>query len=360
MKVVKFGGSSLADAAQIGKALAIVAAEPERRFVVASAPGKRSADDVKVTDLLYRLQAEPDADRPATLARLRDRFGGIVNDLGVALDLGAEFALIERQLTLGAGPDYFASRGEYLNSKIIAAKLGWPFVDAAEVVRFDAAGQLLPEPTDAALAAALGGLDRAVVPGFYGAGPDGRVKTFTRGGSDITGALVARAVRADVYENWTDVSGVLMADPRVVEAPAPIRLISYADLRRLAAMGASVLHEAAVEPVRLAGIPINVRNTNRPADQGTWIQAEAPAPAPGAAPIVGLAGKVGFALIGVVESGARPSQEVAAAMARALAGAGVKVRFQAAQDGLRVVAVDSDRYEDAVRAMYRALVADYQ
>ncbi|MDR1237351.1 MAG: aspartate kinase, partial [Propionibacteriaceae bacterium] len=317
-KVVKFGGSSLAEAAQIEKALAIVAAEPERRFLVASAPGKRSGADVKITDLLYRLHALAGGDYQATLAQIKDRYAEIVADLGVAFELAAEFARIEQHLAAGDGPDYFASRGEYLNAKIIAAKLGWPFVDAASVICFDADGGFLPEETNTALVQALGQLDHAVVPGFYGAKPTGQVKTFTRGGSDITGALVARAVQADVYENWTDVSGVLMADPRIVESPAGIPVISYADLHELSVMGASVLHEAAVEPVRAAGIPINIRNTNRPDDDGTWIQAEAPAPATDAPPIIGLAGKLGFALIGVVESGTQPSEQVAATLVNAL------------------------------------------
>jgi aspartate kinase len=354
-KVVKFGGSSLAEATQIEKALAIVAAEPDRRFLVASAPGKRSGSDVKVTDLLYRLHSLAGGDYQATLAQIKDRYAGIVSDLGVDFELEAEFAKIERQLVAGVGPDYFASRGEYLNSKVIAAKLGWPFVDAASVICFDADGDFLPEETNAALAQALGELEHAVIPGFYGALPNGQVKTFTRGGSDVTGALVARAVGADVYENWTDVSGVLMADPRIVDAPAGISVISYADLHELSVMGASVLHEAAVEPVRRAGIPINIRNTNRPGDDGTWIQADAPAPAPDAPPIIGLAGRTGFALIGVVDSGTQPAEQVAATLTKALTEAGIAVYLAANQGSSHVVAVEADRYQDAVRLAYAAL-----
>ncbi|MDR1264739.1 MAG: aspartate kinase [Propionibacteriaceae bacterium] len=355
VKVVKFGGSSLASAGRIKQALAIVAADPARRYLVASAPGKRSGADVKVTDLMYRLQAAAEADRPAVLAQLEERFATIVADLGVDFDLAGELALLEQGLAAGEGPDYFASRGEYLNSKIIAAKLGWPFLEAADLIRFDAAGAFLPEATNAALAQRLGGLEQAVLPGFYGATPDGRVKTFSRGGSDITGALVARAVAADVYENWTDVSGVLMADPRIVDSPAGIAVLSYDDLHDLSSMGASVLHPAAVEPVRRAGIPINIRNTFHPDDAGTWIQADAPAPGPAARPIIGLTGREGFALIGLVESGAQPAGRVAADLLAALDQASITVHLTADQGRRHLVAVEAERYREAVQRIYAAL-----
>ena len=274
--VCKFGGSSLASAAQIAKAAAIVRADPARRYVVVSAPGKRDGADIKVTDLLYRCCAMAAAgeDFAGPLEQIGERFNEIVTDLGVSLDLEAELDTLRRHLQTAPDRDYMASRGEYLNAKIIAAYLGFDFVDPAECVFFTGDGALDASRTYRALGERLSAREHAVIPGFYGALPDGRVHTFSRGGSDVTGSIAARAVHARLYENWTDVSGLLSADPRIVDRPRVIDYITYTELRELSYMGATVLHEDAIFPVRLAGIPINIRNTNRPDDPGTMIVPE--------------------------------------------------------------------------------------
>jgi aspartate kinase len=289
--VAKFGGTSLASAPQIAKVVAILRADPDRRFLVVSAPGKRHGRDTKVTDLLYRLFDERHLDYTATWAAIKQRFRAIAEGLGVDLDLAGEFAAIEARLPGLTEPDYVASRGEYLTAKILAAHLGWPFLEVAEAIRFSDEGRFLAEETDELLGRALSGLPYAVVPGFYGATAAGVIKTLPRGGSDVSGALVARAANADVYENWSDVSGMLMADPRVVANPRPISRVSYSALRELTYMGASVLHEDAVNPVRESGIPINIRNTDSPGHEGTWIEAEVRRPQPGDPAIIGLSGK---------------------------------------------------------------------
>lgn len=301
--VAKFGGSSLADARQIRKAAEIILADPARRFVVASAPGKRNSADTKVTDLLYRCYeaAKSGTDFPAILEKIRARFEEIVRDLGIAFDLDSEISAIIAHLSSNPQRDFMASRGEYLNSKILAAYLGFDFMDTSALVRFSTDGSFEDTQTDALLRSALAKIDRAVLPGFYGADETGTVHTFSRGGSDITGSLVARAVNARLYENWTDVSGMLFTDPRIVENPRTIENISYRELRELSYMGASVLHEDAVFPVRKAGIPINIRNTNRPSDAGTMILPELPEGA--AKPVVtGVAGRRGFTSILVEKS----------------------------------------------------------
>ncbi len=300
IKVSKFGGSSVADAVQIKKMATIVTTDPDRRFLICSAPGKRTSADTKVTDLLYRLHELRYDDYTDTMNAIKLRYTEIAADLGVTketLDFDAEFTVIEEQLVSGAGRDYLASRGEYLHCKLIAAHLGWPFVDAAEMICFSKSGELMAAQTDEQVTKHLAGLEKAVIPGFYGATVDGDVRTFSRGGSDVTGALIARVVRAEVYENWTDVSGILMADPRIVENPRTIDRLSYTALRELTYLGASVLHEDAVNPVRERGIPINIRNTNRPDDPGTWVQADAPTANPGDVAIIGLAGKQGYTAI---------------------------------------------------------------
>ena len=295
---VKFGGTSLATASQIEKAAAIIHADPARRFVVASAPGKRTQDDTKVTDLLYRCYdaAAAGEDFSAPLAQIGARFSDIIRKLGVTFDLEAELAQIRAHLETSPNRDYMASRGEYLNSKILAAHLGFPFVDAAEMIRFRADGFLDDGYTARTMRNRLSRLDSAVIPGFYGALPDGAIHTFSRGGSDVTGALVALATDSDLYENWTDVSGMLSADPRIVESPRVIDYITYTELRELSYMGATVLHEDAVFPVRKAGIPINIRNTNRPGDPGTMIVAKLPASAHRRT-VTGIAGKQGFSSV---------------------------------------------------------------
>jgi aspartate kinase len=276
IKVAKFGGTSLADAEQIRKTKEIIDADPERRYIVASAPGMRHDDDSKVTDLLYLLSSHIEQHAPygQILDLIRERFVGLEKDLGVEAQIEEEFRDFEALLKVGVTPDYIASRGEYFNAKVLAAYLGYTFVDAANFVLFGDKGRFLMEETNNALKVALKMYERAVVPGFYGTLPDGGIKTFSRGGSDITGSIVARAVGADVYENWTDVSGFLMADPRIVDSPKAIDTLSYKELRELSYMGAKVLHENAIYPVRLAGIPVNIRNTNDPDSPGTMITSE--------------------------------------------------------------------------------------
>ena len=269
-KVVKFGGSSLASAEQFKKVGEIIRADRERKFVVPSAPGKRSSDDTKVTDMLYACYdlAEQGADFTKEMQTIRDRYQEIIDGLGLKLSLDKEFKTIEKNFKEKAGSDYAASRGEYLNGIIMAKYLGFSFVDAAEVIRFKADGEHDAERTNTLMRDRLSTVESAVIPGFYGAYEDGRVKTFSRGGSDITGSIVARAIKANVYENWTDVSGVLVADPRIIYKPAGVETITYRELRELAYMGFSVLHEDAIFPVRSEGIPINIRNTNAPQDNG--------------------------------------------------------------------------------------------
>ena len=272
-KVVKFGGSSLASAEQFKKVGAIIRADRERKFVVPSAPGKRSSDDTKVTDMLYACYdlAEHEQDFAEKLQEIKDRYQEIIEGLSLKLSLDKEFKIIEKNFREKAGPDYAASRGEYLNGIIMAQYLGFEFIDAATVIRFGADGEHDAELTNRLMRERLEGVESAVIPGFYGAYEDGTVKTFSRGGSDITGSIVARAIKANVYENWTDVSGFLIADPRIIYKPQGIETITYRELRELSYMGATVLHEDAIFPVRSEGIPINIRNTNAPEDSGTWI-----------------------------------------------------------------------------------------
>ena len=296
-KVVKFGGSSLADAAQFRKAADIVLAEPERRFVLASAPGKRFSADIKVTDMLYSCYelAAKGEDFSAAFAAIEERFNSIIADLGLSLSLEKEFSDIKNAFAHRAGRDYAASRGEYLNSIILADFLGYNFVDPAGYIRFDESGSFDLAATLSLLSPKLAQLQNAVIPGFYGSMPNDTIKTFSRGGSDITGSIVASAVNAVIYENWTDVSGFMICDPRIVENPKPIRTITYRELRELAYMGAGVLHEDAIFPVRKAGIPINIRNTNQPEDRGTFIVSETAETSPYI--ITGIAGKKGFSVI---------------------------------------------------------------
>lgn len=276
VKVVKFGGSSVADVIQIKKTRDIIMADPDRKYVIVSAPGKRFNEDNKITDLLYLCHTHREHKLPyeQLLQVVHDRFTVTAVNLGTSIDFEEEFKEIAKNLEEGCSPDYMASRGEYLSAKLIAAYLGYDFVDAIDLILFDEKGKFLPEETNEKIAAVLKEHERAVIPGFYGRVKDvERIITFTRGGSDITGSIVARAVGADVYENWTDVSGFLMADPRIVDNPKPIHEISYKELRELSYMGASVLHEDAIHPARIANIPINIRNTNAPDDPGTVIKA---------------------------------------------------------------------------------------
>ena len=298
--VTKFGGSSLADAQQFAKVREILMMDGQRRYVVPSAPGRRFPEDDKVTDLLYQChrQASAGEDFQETFDRIAARYMDIAEELGLTVDLGAALDEVNERIAAGASADYCASRGEYLNGLLLADYLGWRFVDAARAVRFDDSGAFQAEVTNELMAQCLSGGEPAVIPGFYGAKADGTVVTFSRGGSDITGAIVARAVGADVYENWTDVSGFLMADPRIVKNPREISAITYKELRELSYMGASVLHEDAMFPVHKAGIPTNIRNTNRPEHPGTVISINLPHG--GDQPtITGIAGHKGFTVISV-------------------------------------------------------------
>ncbi len=302
-KTVKFGGSSLADADQFRKVKAIIEADPARRYVVPSAPGKRYSGDTKITDMLYTCQqlAAAGADFSDVLGKIRDRYLEIAKALELSFDPTDELDRIAFRLKEGATKDFAASRGEYLNGLLLSNYLGFPFVDAADVVCFNENGTLLMPETMLAMREVLGKLENAVIPGFYGAGPSGEIITFSRGGSDITGSLVARAVRAEIYENWTDVSGVLVADPRIVPDAAVINTITYEELRELSYMGATVLHEDAIFPVRAAGIPINIRNTNEPSAPGTLIVADdsADSDMQTGYTITGIAGKKGFCAINI-------------------------------------------------------------
>lgn len=299
VKVVKFGGSSLASAAQFAKVGDIIRADETRRYVVPSAPGKRNAKDTKVTDMLYSCYAlaEAEEDFKGALKKIKERYNSIINGLNLTLSLEDEFRIIEKNFADKAGEDYAASRGEYLNGIIMANYLGYEFIDAAEVIFFDENGNFDDYKTDKVMAERLSHVEKAVIPGFYGSDSNGNVKTFSRGGSDITGSIVSKAVHASVYENWTDVSGCLVADPRIVENAQPIRVITYRELRELSYMGASVLHEDAIFPVRKAGIPINIKNTNAPEEPGTMIVESTCQKADYT--ITGIAGKRGFVAVNI-------------------------------------------------------------
>ncbi len=296
-KIVKFGGSSLASAEQFKKVGDIIRADESRRYVVPSAPGKRFSADTKVTDMLYTCYdaAVNGKKYTAPFNEIKARYNEIIEGLGLDLSLEAEFEMIHENFDKKIGRDYAASRGEYLNGIIMANYLGYEFIDAAEVIFFDVNGRFDGDRTNEVLSARLENVERAVVPGFYGAMPDGTIKTFSRGGSDLTGSIVAKAAKVDMYENWTDVSGFMIADPRIVSNPKAIEAITYKELRELSYMGATVLHEDAIFPIRKEGIPINIRNTNAPEDKGTLI-VEATCRHPKYT-ITGIAGKRGFASI---------------------------------------------------------------
>ncbi len=303
-KVSKFGGTSVADADMIRKVRAIVQADADRRFVIPSAPGKRSSDDQKVTDLLYLCHehARQGLSFDEVFELIARRYGEIAKGLGVDAGLDSKLEVIKGEIACvaaeGGGPDYAASRGEYLNGLILAEFLDAKFIDAADLIHFDKRGRLDEDQTYRVIGEKLKGVQLAVVPGFYGSLPDGSVKTFSRGGSDITGAVVARGVGASLYENWTDVSGLLMADPRIIDSPKTIEKLTYRELRELAYMGATVLHDEAIFPVRHGGIPVNIRNTNRPDDPGTMI-----VPGNGSekhtGTITGIAGRKDFTVIAI-------------------------------------------------------------
>ncbi len=361
VKVVKFGGSSLADAAQFRKVKNIIQADPDRVFVVPSAPGKRSYKDDKITDLLYQ-----SADLVAVgqsinevFGRITERYVDIVFELELRLDILARLNDIRANIEAGAGRDYAASRGEYLNGLVLADYLGFDFIDPVEGICFNEKGDFVSEQTQETLSNILREHENGVIPGFYGALPDGSVKTFSRGGSDITGAIVARAAFADIYENWTDVSGLLMADPRVVNNPRPIRTVTYAELRELAYMGASVLHDEAIFPVRQAAIPINVRNTNAPEDPGTMIIAEAKEPGE---VITGIAGRSGFTVINLEKDKMNSEVGFAAGVLSVLTDFGVSIEHMPTGiDTLSVVVEDRQiegKQQEIVEAIMERVLPD--
>ena len=305
LKVVKFGGSSMADAGQYRKIRDILLADPSRKVVVVSAAGKRNKDDHKITDLLYLTYAHTQygvACDPI-FDQIVSRYLEIRDELGIEMDLEKEFAALKKRLDNKAvSQDELASRGEYFSAKLMAAFLGFRFVDAADWIKFKMDGTVDQDATYSALAAQEVG-DGIVIPGFYGLMPDGQIHTFSRGGSDITGALAAAALQADVYENWTDVSGILMADPRIVDDPLSIPEVTYDELRELSYSGAQVLHEGTIFPVREKNIPLNIRNTNDPDHPGTMIQESFPTVADPDRFVTGITGKKDFTIISMSKRG---------------------------------------------------------
>ena len=299
LKVAKFGGSSVAGAEQFKKVRHIIEADPSRRVVVVSAAGKRSADDHKLTDLLYLCHAHLNygVSCDDILQTIEQRFEEIRAELGLRFDAAGEMEKLRARLSRDTSVDELVSRGEYFTSRLMAEYLGYAFVDAADCVFFGYDGQIDRDKTDRAIAEALAAKGKIVIPGFYGRLPTGKIKVMSRGGSDITGALAAAAVDADVYENWTDVSGILMADPRIVPDPRPIAKVTYAELRELAFMGASVMHEESIQPVKDKGIALNIRNTNSPDDPGTLIVETVDDRDGGERFITGIAGKRNFTII---------------------------------------------------------------
>lgn len=300
MKVCKFGGTSMANASTIKRVVNIIEDDPSRKYIVVSAPGKRNSADVKVTDALYACfnEVQKTGNCDSTFLTVAKRFHEIVNELGVDVDLDENLKVIKEGIEASKTPDYAASRGEYLSAKILAAKLGYDFVDADEIIKFSEKGELLLNYSLDAVKAKLSKLDYAVIPGFYGSDTNGKVHTFSRGGSDITGAIVARAMKADVYENWTDVDGFLTADPRIVDNPTTITCLSYKELRELSYMGAEVMHPESIFPVHSVGLPINIKNTFNPSHPGTMIVKTADQ-VDGNSVITGVSGQKGFTIINI-------------------------------------------------------------
>ncbi|MGI6228074.1 MAG: aspartate kinase [Christensenellales bacterium] len=303
VKVCKFGGTSMADASAITQSAKIVAADSERRYIVVSAPGKRFSGDNKVTDLLYTCYAESTSlgDCGRTFKKVRERFVEITKDLNLKMDIEKYLDEVEEGINRSITPDYAASRGEYLMARVFAAVVGADFIDTEKTIKFDESGDFAADYTNDLLSEELKKHERGVLPGFYGSLPNGRIKTFSRGGSDVTGALVARAASASVYENWTDVNGFLTADPKIVDNPEKIAYLSYKELRELSYMGANVLHPESIFPVRLAGIPINIKNTFEPSNPGTMIVPEKNRPQDDRI-VTGIAGRKGFTIILIEKS----------------------------------------------------------
>ncbi|MEG2413509.1 MAG: aspartate kinase [Clostridia bacterium] len=303
-KVVKFGGTSMADAKAINQVAGIIKSDKTRKYVVVSAPGKRFSQDHKVTDLLYACyhDLEINGECQATFSLIRKRFEGIVDDLGLDMDINAELDKVEADMLKYRTSEFCASRGEYLSGVVIAKVLGFEFVDAKDIIAFDENGNFQAEKTNRIVEATLKSIPYAVIPGFFGADELGGVHTFSRGGSDVTGAVIARAVKAEVYENWTDVNGFMTADPRVVSNPLPIEILSYKELRELSYMGANVLHPESIFPVKESNIPINIRNTFAPEVKGTMIVANVPKEKQSKHTITGIAGKKGYSIVFIEKS----------------------------------------------------------
>ncbi|MDY4232158.1 MAG: aspartate kinase [Candidatus Faecousia sp.] len=304
MKVLKFGGTSMADAAQYRKIADIVHADPARRVVVVSAAGKRTHDDNKITDLLYLCHAhlQYGVSYEDIFSKIRERYCTIRDELGLKTDLESEFDALHQKMESGISCEELVSRGEYFSAQLMADFLGYAFIDATRWLYFRYDGTVDQEKSYAALRDILGD-GCAVIPGFYGVMPDGKIRTLTRGGSDITGALAAAALNAEVYENWTDVSGILMADPRIVDHPKTIERATYSELRQLSYSGAQVLHEMTVFPVREKNIPLNIRNTNDPSNPGTLISDEFNEPRNAPRFITGIAGKKDFSIVTISKKG---------------------------------------------------------
>ena len=304
VKVVKFGGTSMADAKAITQSAKIVLSDESRRYVVVSAPGKRNSQDHKVTDLLYACyhDIEIHGECKATFDKIRVRFREIVQDLGLDFDIEPYLDKAEEEMLKYRSSEFCASRGEYLSAVVFSKKLGYQFVDAKDIFVFSDRGEFDAEATNAKVGETLKNIERAVIPGFFGADENGNVHTFSRGGSDVSGAVIARAVGASIYENWTDVSGFLTSDPRIVNNPAPIEMLSYRELRELSYMGANVLHPESIFPVRISNIPINIRNTFMPEAKGTMIVSQVPQERIKESSITGIAGKKGYSIVFIEKS----------------------------------------------------------
>lgn len=305
IKVCKFGGTSMADANAIRQVKNIIDSDSARKFIVVSAPGKRFKDDIKITDMLYQCNKEvlECGTCKKSFDIIRKRFKEIVEDLGVYLDIDEILDETEKAIDQNKNADFAASRGEYLSARVVAAFLGVEFVDSAEMVRFDRHGRLNDDYTDDKVASRLASVERAVIPGFYGKNFQGEIKTFSRGGSDITGSIIARGVKADLYENWTDVSGFLVCDPRIVPEAKSIKQITYKEVRELSYMGASVLHAEAITPVMKRRIPINIKNTFKPEDKGTMIVPNDQYKAEESQSVItGIAGKKNFTVLLIEKS----------------------------------------------------------
>ncbi len=353
LKVLKFGGSSLADARQFAKVKSIVESDPARRVVIVSAPGKRFSGDHKITDLLYLCAAhiKYGVTCEDIFAMIRDRYNEIIAECGLQLDLSADFDTLWNRMRSGISEDELASRGEYFSARLMAEYLGYDFLDAALWVKFRFDGTVDQDASYEALRRAADGR-RVVIPGFYGVMPDGHIKTFSRGGSDITGALAAAALDADVYENWTDVSGILMADPRIVSDPEPIPRVTYSELRELSYIGAQVLHEGTIFPVREKNIPLNIRNTNAPDHPGTMILESVGDEREDGGFITGIAGKKGFSVITISKAGMSSTPGTLLKILDVLARHEINVEYIPSGIDIVSLVVSSDR---ASRVLYEML-----